>query len=655
MSLPPDTNFCFESSWMADLYADAIPRGKERVFSWVHLVDLLNQAPAMASEEKRRVFFSELLPEEHRSESRVWLKTIDILREGWVLSHEDIDFSLDALTPTPKNVLLREVLHRYLDSPLSDDNAARAHAAIERVRSQPQALSLSLCFVPGPTPGLLFQEMAKVFAAATDLTEIKESWELGESLGEDWTGHKRPLVLSTLGPNLMEPFARALGRRPQWQTVVTFLGASEDRALLRLLLHHHRLPFVDRIEDPGTTSDGVTPRVQIVPFHPLALPRGYALQAYYSPTRNEVCDRLVLKEEELGALQRQGIQVKQSLDERASRQRALSQLLRLTNSHRTTLWTPSGRQLPDYDGKCLRYRNQKDSKPSAPDNHSYVVTLANRALSATQFETFARCPSQYLFGQRLRLRKVSKSPEDNFALWLGQATHTALESVVEQNLEPNLATLMDSFEKAIKGTAPTLPENDPIAVALRENFRLFAQKVPSMETALKELFGPATSHDVEVPFVLELEGISITGKIDRLDRLSDNRWLLLDYKTGSVDFTPDHIAKGTHYQALIYLAAMERIVPGEGVGILFYDLKKGELKRGLIRSHHLRPELMKLITRGHTLEAQAFSKLIDSGLSHVHRLAKQIRLGVFAPTPNKTACEWCDFPGLCRRAEGYDL
>ncbi len=284
---------------------------------------------------------------------------------------------------------------------------------------------------------------------------------------------------------------------------------------------------------------------------------------------------------------------------------------------------------------------------------SITVSLPTRSLSATQLEAYAECPTRYLLANRLRLKRGGIK-ESAFALLLGQATHLALENEFKRKpLSIQSESLRQAFDKALEQLAPQLESSHPVATILRSLFAQFADRVEPLEAQLRLLTGGSTPEGIELPFTLSVGEVSLTGKIDRIDKLASGDYLILDYKTGNVDFTPNHIIQGVHFQALLYLLAGDKTLSSPTAGMLFYDLKTGEVRRGILRSERFPPEAKKLVTRGHALSEEAYAELKASGLSALDAIARKIQAGDFSPTPSASVCEYCEFPAFCRKGYGY--
>ena len=270
-------------------------------------------------------------------------------------------------------------------------------------------------------------------------------------------------------------------------------------------------------------------------------------------------------------------------------------------------------------------------------------------------------PRSVFFRKRLRLRPPEHG-DSVYPLLFGQAVHLALETFFKAhdddisvlgNEARALALLDEQFQLALKRLSPTLDVEHPLFIILGENFRRITRKIPALERQLRELFGAVRPTDFEKSFDLHVDGITLRGKIDRIDSIGNEARLILDYKTGSVDFSPNHIVDGSHFQALIYLLAAEQLFDKPCAGLLFYDLKKGELRRGLVVETNLIDDAKKKITRGHSLPADKMADLRGKGIERLKELAASIQTGDFTPRPSAAACGPCSYAALCRKGFGY--
>jgi len=285
---------------------------------------------------------------------------------------------------------------------------------------------------------------------------------------------------------------------------------------------------------------------------------------------------------------------------------------------------------------------------SASVDPSYQAPLPVTTLSATQLETYAECPSKYLY-RRFKLNQVPM-PMSDFALHLGQAVHLTLETLFSSRDGASLdsTTLRSAFEESLKKTLPQHSHQENLLLFFKKAFEKMVPRILELEKSLQALFGARATVAVEKEFKIEVDGLSIVGKIDRVDRLPNDSLLVLDYKTGTVDFTPDHLAQGYNFQALLYWLGAEQSLGMPPAAMLFYDLKKGEIKRGLASEELILPEAKRSLTRGHAMSSEKLISLIESGKTAMRNHAKGIKSGQFPPTPSLEACRFCEATGFCR-------
>jgi ATP-dependent helicase/DNAse subunit B len=246
-------------------------------------------------------------------------------------------------------------------------------------------------------------------------------------------------------------------------------------------------------------------------------------------------------------------------------------------------------------------------------------------------------------------------PMSEFALHLGQSVHLTLETLFSPPAQSMLTEeiLRITFVESLNKTLPQLLVQKNLSLFFLKAFDKMIPRILELETSLNKVFGIRSTIAVEKEFRIAIDGIPLVGKIDRIDLLSNQSLLVLDYKTGNVDFTPDHLAKGENFQALLYWLGAEETFGISPAAMLFYDLKKGEIKRGLAKEESISPDAKKSLTRGHAMNSEKLDSLIQSGKEAMQNHAINIRSGNFAPKPSSEACRFCEAVGFCREGVGY--
>lgn len=159
---------------------------------------------------------------------------------------------------------------------------------------------------------------------------------------------------------------------------------------------------------------------------------------------------------------------------------------------------------------------------------------------------------------------------------------------------------------------------------------------------------------IEAERVMEIGGLALRGRVDRIDELEDGSELVIDYKSGDVSRYDWLTERPREPQLLIYSAegnfsgvSFARLVPGElrFIGVSKYDGLPG------IKPYEADSFFKK------KAEGKDWDGLIKFWKDAVERLAADFMSGISDIDPNggvagnESACKYCELPALCRVAE----
>ncbi|HUO48227.1 MAG TPA: PD-(D/E)XK nuclease family protein, partial [Acidimicrobiales bacterium] len=272
-------------------------------------------------------------------------------------------------------------------------------------------------------------------------------------------------------------------------------------------------------------------------------------------------------------------------------------------------------------------------------------------VSATRFETYAACPRRYLLGRVLEVERRTR-PEELWAIEpieRGSLLHGVLEEYVLERIngaarsqERLLAIAEARFDEAeaagIVGK-PLLWRLEK--TAMRRDLRTLFAEEGELEPLAAELpFGldvPGAGPAVEVP-VRGGRTVRFRGSADRVDRASDGRLVVSDYKTGRqgslAKLAKDPCAGGTRLQLPLYAMAARARFGGDGTVVARYWLVSGE--------------------RRAPRYAVALSEAVEARFRHVvGTIADGVVAGAFPGVPGARsyrsfeACAYCDFDAIC--------
>jgi DNA helicase-2/ATP-dependent DNA helicase PcrA len=233
-------------------------------------------------------------------------------------------------------------------------------------------------------------------------------------------------------------------------------------------------------------------------------------------------------------------------------------------------------------------------------------------LSASDIETYRSCPLRYKFGRVLRI-PTQTTRHQRF----GIAVHQVLERYHAQGggtLEQLLSLLEESWRRAGFG--------------LHEDDRDLHEKATAALRRYHERLAQQRSQPVwfERAFSFSLGRHHVRGRVDRVDRLPDGGYELIDYKTGR---PKNEQQLQQDIQLSLYAIAAKESWQLEAASQAYYyllDDVKMPLPRGGGESEWVR------------------QTAID--------IAEAILQERFEPTPSPTACGMCDFRIVCPVAEG---
>jgi ATP-dependent helicase/nuclease subunit B len=255
--------------------------------------------------------------------------------------------------------------------------------------------------------------------------------------------------------------------------------------------------------------------------------------------------------------------------------------------------------------------------------------------SSSRLEAYGLCPFHFWLGQDLAL-ELRQPPEEGFDVFiLGTMHHEILEELYRQagdETNPDhVLELLHPIARQIFDKAPQAYGFRPTplwAIQQRELERILAQTVSALAEATagnvplaqEQAFGMRG----RPPLVLRGNGdeLRVRGFIDRVDRDSDGRLCIIDYKSGATPIQGRDLAEGRRLQIALYaLAARDALGLGE-VGDAFYwhigsakasQLKLADFEGGLAGA-------------------------LEVASAHAFKHVAGIRAGHFPPAPPSAGC-----------------
>ncbi len=231
-------------------------------------------------------------------------------------------------------------------------------------------------------------------------------------------------------------------------------------------------------------------------------------------------------------------------------------------------------------------------------------------LSYSSISTYETCPAKYKFQYEEKLPTTS-SP----ALAFGDALHRTLHRFHDRPVP--VAPSVEELHEMLDAEWVDDGYRDPGEEALyREHARQVLAEYHRANAGSFRI--PAA---LEFRFTVEIEGVQLSGVIDRMDRIPGGGYEIVDYKT-SRRLPPKAIVDRDLQLSLYYLAAQE-IWGIEPERLTLYYLLPGE--------------------RMTTFRTPADA---DDLRRRIATVAERIAAGKFEPRANPL-CDWCDFQHVC--------
>jgi DNA helicase II / ATP-dependent DNA helicase PcrA len=234
------------------------------------------------------------------------------------------------------------------------------------------------------------------------------------------------------------------------------------------------------------------------------------------------------------------------------------------------------------------------------------------ALSYTQLDTYLRCPQmfQYRFVFRLPTRP---KPQMQFGRILHEALKDALGSIERE--KPLTWAMVDSaYVAAWARERFCAPEQAP---SLQDLGRAYLHRAFDAGDLSKPLL-------LEQPFSLRVDGLRLTGRIDRVDRHPDGRYEVIDYKTGSAKKASD---LQRDLQLGVYALAAREVFRFDPLSLSYYYLETSE-----------------------RITVDKPRERLEEDRQTIVKVAEGIRAELFPAKPDRMKCGGCDFRLLCPSA-----
>jgi len=283
--------------------------------------------------------------------------------------------------------------------------------------------------------------------------------------------------------------------------------------------------------------------------------------------------------------------------------------------------------------------------------------LSARPFSPTALEQYAACPYKFYLSALARLQplRIPGELEELGPLEKGSMAHavqfellTALRRDGVTITEATLPAVLERLRQTIQAVSTKVYDDFKPAIEriwhdgvqvleadLRQWLRLVAQDQAWVPAHFELSFGlPGRGAEGQDPAstptpVTLVEGLTVRGSIDLVERHTSGALRATDYKTGRAWAEPGNIiGGGRHLQPVLYALVLEQLFPGSPVqgGRLFYTTQVGGYTQV--------PTSLDAVSR------EAFGLV-----ARTLRLA--LETGFFPAAPDEGSCRYCDYQPVC--------
>lgn len=300
--------------------------------------------------------------------------------------------------------------------------------------------------------------------------------------------------------------------------------------------------------------------------------------------------------------------------------------------------------------------------PGGLADPAVLDVLAERELSTSALEAYSDCPVKWLVERILKPDQLEPDPEymvrGNYAHAVLEVTYRRLRETGDSGVtRANLPTAERLLREALvekQAEFQLSPQETRVRAAVRKlefdllrHLRREAESGARFQPEALELpFGGTGELDRLPP--LELAGVTIQGKIDRVDVL-DGRAVVRDYKSGSKAWPANRWEEDRRLQVALYMLAVRELMGLEPVGGFYVPLAGQDARpRGVIDSDWS-DEVGAGVFDNDVKDAGAIDALLDSAREQVCVLADEMRAGRLEPCPDTCSFRHeCSYPAICR-------
>jgi ATP-dependent helicase/DNAse subunit B len=297
--------------------------------------------------------------------------------------------------------------------------------------------------------------------------------------------------------------------------------------------------------------------------------------------------------------------------------------------------------------------------------------------SARSFGEYCDCPFRYFLQRELLAPPVEELGEELTPLDRGLLYHDILRRYYRQGGAAVLERGEDAREAALRAVTAEVFAASPAREllphpllwemlrerAVRDLWRVVAEDVRrraatgSQPAFLEWGFGLRPNAELDPRSAAEplrlptpAGELVVTGKVDRIDRDGDGRFVVYDYKTGRTAPRWQDEREGRSLQLRLYLRAVAGLLlpEAEAAGAAYYLVEKGEAREGLWCQERAEALVKHNRRRVGLLPLDEWERMMAGTAEVAGEIAERVRRGEFPVAPLPGRCQRCRYSPACR-------
>jgi hypothetical protein len=291
---------------------------------------------------------------------------------------------------------------------------------------------------------------------------------------------------------------------------------------------------------------------------------------------------------------------------------------------------------------------------------------ARTTFGVTELEAFADCSSIWFLERVVDPRTIdgevdarlrgSIAHQTLFKFFSGLPKRLGIERLDEEQLDDGLVFLRECLAEAIEGGVwlelGDLQRRELEESLWRDLEHFVRGEAESPLGLVPRRFEVSFGSDRSAPELqsgLQVDGFSLTGKIDRIDvDPFSARGIVQDYKSGKTAHSAAKIESELRLQIPLYMLVLRDLVGIEPLGGLYRALAGERQARGLLRAE-AKEDVPGYAPRDY-LDEEAFWSQTERAKEHAVQFVERIRSGDVRHDPKGgfPCPHWCDLWSMCR-------